>query len=106
MTVFLSILLSLSVLAFQHSGYRSAENISARQQQNIIVTKANSTFSVANSTTVNVGTVTIHSSGTNTYINVTGSGTFSADVSGTPDACIINGQYVTGTPSWIVIDAH
>jgi hypothetical protein len=107
MAILLSILLSVSVFGFQHSvSAVKPANIAGIGQQNISE-KANSTFSVDNYTSVNIGTVTVHlASGSDTYINVTSSGTYTADISDSPVTCSINGQYVTSTPTWITIDAH
>ena len=77
-------------------------------QENFLPTFTDSTFSVQNLTSVNVGWVTIHlADGSYSYINVTGSGTFNATISDYAADCSLHGQgFAEGTPARINIDAH
>jgi hypothetical protein len=68
-----------------------------------------STFSVQNLESVNVGWVNIHlSNNTYAYLNITGQGTFSSQaLSYAPYECTIHGQtFGMNTPTWIMIDLH
>jgi hypothetical protein len=102
----LNFLLSLLLLAAGQTGYKSYTNHNAFQSKS--VTALETTFSIVNQTSVNVGWVTVHLSGSaDVQIDVTGSGTFSVNISDTPVSCTINAQSFTeGSPTWIIIDAH
>jgi hypothetical protein len=61
----------------------------------VIYAKANTTFSIENDTSLNLGSVAItQQSGDPVYTNVTGTGTFYADVAGTPTAVVVNGYAI------------
>ncbi len=77
-------------------------------RENFIPTFTDSTFSVQNQTTADVGWLTITVTGsTYSYINITGAGTFSTTLSNYAANCAIHGQtFAEGTPTTITIDAH
>jgi len=62
----------------------------------VIYAKANTTYSIQNNTTLVLGQVVItQSPGDPVYTNVTGSGTFYADVANSPTAVVVNGYSIT-----------
>ena len=61
-----------------------------------IIASPNMRFSITNNTSFVIGTVTIYNTnGTPTTINVSGPGTFSADISGGVASAVINNQSIS-----------
>ena len=107
MTAILGLLLSLSLLSSPVTKAGN-QNLDNKAQIERIATDE-STFTVQNSTTVNVGLVKILNTANLQIgqINVTGAGTFSTSLTGTAVAATINGQICTfGVPVWIKINDH
>ena len=106
MTTLLGLLLSLSLLSSPKTNL-GIENKQALGQVERVATDE-STFTVQNQTTVNVGVVAIQESNQGTLqISVPGQGTFSGSLTAAPVSCTIHGQLCTqGVPTWIVIDQH
>ena len=77
-------------------------------EENFLPTFTDSTFTVQNETSADVGWLTITVTGsTYSYININATGTFSTTLSNYAAACSIHGQsFSEGTPATIIIDAH
>jgi hypothetical protein len=114
MTTLLGFLLSVSVFTFgfasktpHTSSIGNIGKISALQSEKSL-TFTDSTFSVNNETSVDVGWLTVHSVGyADSYINITGSGNFSTTLPYYASGCEIHGQsFPQSVPTRIIIDAH
>ncbi len=106
MTPLLGLLLSVSLLSSPRMNSGNENKVSVAPIERIAT--AEETFTVQNSTPVNVGTITIGEADMGTaYVNVPGPGTFSTSLTATAVSCVINGQpCLQGQPTWIKIDAH
>jgi hypothetical protein len=106
MTTFLGLVLSLSLLSSPKTNV-GIENKHALGQTERVATNE-STFTVQNTTSENVGFVTVQEADQgNVQIAVTGQGAFSASLTASAVGCSINGQALTqGTPVKIVINDH
>jgi len=109
MTKLIAFLLSLLFFLHHDAFATSKKNdiINSRYSE-LMVPNPDTTFNIENETAVAVGWVTVDFSDTsNSYIDVTGSGTFSTIISYAPTGCVINGQSLTiNTPRWVNIDTH
>jgi len=105
MTTFLGLILSLSLLSSPRVQTTLANQQTLGQTESIATNE--DTFTVQNLTAENIGTVAVYESDQNSVkITVSGSGTFTAPLTGVPVACDVNGQALTqGVPVRIMINS-
>lgn len=103
-SLLLSFLLFTGSPSFNQNKIQNIHSIESENYTQLITTY----FSVENETSVSVGDVTLHpQSGSDSYISVTGTGTFGTNLQNLPIECSINGQtFYSGVPKWININAH
>ena len=115
MTALLAVLISFSVFsstpsvtALKHSENNNAIHCVPTSALNFLPTFTDSSFSVENQTSVDVGWINVHlADGSYSYINVTGSGVFNTTLTDYAADCSLHGQsFPTGVPTRIIIDAH
>src|SRR5258708_10139860 len=109
MNTFIALLLSLSLVSSprpQHQGNAINGRASVSQQEFRI--QSDSSFSVDNETTVNIGILTISlADQSSTNLSVPSTGTFYSNISSSPVLCVINGQsFGYSDQKRIIIDSH